>query len=255
MAWASVVHAQQAPQAFEIGRSAEDRPIMAYRFGDGPVKRALIGGIHGGYELNTIQLMSETIGFLGTNPGEIPDHVTLFIVPMMNPDGFFGGRDRINGRLNGNRVDLNRNWDYQWSEQAWHGRWPVSGGVMPFSEPETRAIRQFIFDEEIDAVIFYHSAFGAVFSGANRDVSASEALAKMVAGVTGYRYEPDGIPGQIMTGNAIDWLTGQGIDAIEIELTNHRDIDWLQNLRGIRAFLNWKSDTSDAAESSTDRKR
>jgi murein tripeptide amidase MpaA len=237
-----------SPALIEMGRTVQGRPILAYRFGDGPMKRALIGGIHGGYEINTIQLMSETIAYLSTNPGTIPEHITLFVVPAMNIDGAVAGTDRIRGRLNANRVDLNRNWDYKWSAQAFHGRWPVSGGSAPFSEPETRAVRDFIINENIDAVIFYHSAYPAVFAGANRDVSQSVSLAQAVAGATGYPYRPAGIPGQVMTGNAIDWLTGQGIHAIEIELTNHRDTDWLQNLRGIREFLEWEAALSEESE-------
>jgi hypothetical protein len=253
-AHAGAAKAQVTPSPIEIGRTMKDRPILAYRFGNGPVKRALIGGIHGGYELNTIRLMSETIAHLSVNPGEIPDDVTLFVVPAMNVDGTLAGTDRVRGRLNANRVDLNRNWDYKWSEQAWHGRWRVSGGDAPFSEPETQAIRDFIFQQEIDAVIFYHSAYPAVFAGAHRDVSRAEALAQAVAAATGYLYRPDGIPGQVMSGNAIDWLTGQGIEAIEIELSNHLDTDWLQNLRGIRAFLHWTANSPPSGEGAGNRR-
>lgn len=236
---AVVVAQSSTQQSIEIGRTVKGRPIVAYRFGDGPVKRAIIGGIHGGYEANTIRLMSETIDYLGVNPGEIPEGITLYVVPAMNVDGYLAGMDRVRGRLNANRVDLNRNWDDKWSAQAWHGRWRVSGGDAPFSEPETQSIRDFIVTQNIDAVIFYHSAYPAVFSGGHRDVSQAETLAKVIAGATGYPYQPDGIPGQVMSGNAIDWLTGQGIEAIEIELSVHDDTDWLQNLRGLRAFLNW----------------
>ncbi len=242
--------AQALPPAIEIGRTTEDRPILAYRFGDGPVKRAIIGGIHGGYELNTIRLMSETMAFLGANPGTIPESVTLYVVPVMNVDGFHAGVDRIRGRLNANRVDLNRNWDYKWSAQAWHGQSPVSGGDAPFSELETRAVRDFIIGQGIDAVIFYHSVYPAVFAGANREHSAAEALAKLVAETTGYPFRPNGIPGQVMTGNAIDWLTSQGVEAIEIELSDREDIDWLQNLRGLRAFLRWPAEDT-APEAAT----
>jgi hypothetical protein len=249
-----MARAQTQPATIiEIGRTVQGRPIVAHRFGDGPVKRALVGGIHGGYEANTVRLMSETIDYLGANPGEIPEHMTLYVVPAMNVDGFFAGTDRIRGRLNANRVDLNRNWDYNWRQQAWHGRWPVSGGSTPFSEPETRAMRDFLLENDIEAVIFYHSAFAAVFAGRHRHLSETEALAKVVAGATGYLYRAEGIPGQIMNGNAIDWLTGQGIHAIEIELTNRDDIDWLQNLRGLRAFLNWKAAGESADASFIDR--
>jgi hypothetical protein len=93
-------------------------------------------------------------------------------------------------------------------------------------------------------VIFYHSAFAAVFSGANRTRSETEPLARRIARATGYRYRPDGIPGQVTTGDSIDWLTEQGIDAIEVELTDHSATDLAQNLRGLRAFLTWSLPTS-----------
>jgi hypothetical protein len=64
-------------------------------------------------------------------------------------------------------------------------------------------------------------------------------LAQLLAEATGYRYAPEGVPGQITTGDAIDWLTVNGITAVEVELTNHFDLDWEQNLRGLRAFLEW----------------
>jgi hypothetical protein len=65
-------------------------------------------------------------------------------------------------------------------------------------------------------------------------------LARLLAEATGYRYAPEGVPGQITTGNAIDWLTVNGITAVEVELTTHHTLDWDQNQRGLHAFLNWK---------------
>jgi hypothetical protein len=217
----------------------QQRPIIAYRLGRGPIVRALIGGLHGGYEWNTVTLMTETIDYLMTQPDMIPEQVTLYIVPVANPDGLVAGTDRIKGRLNANQVDLNRNWDYQWQMTATHGIWPVSAGRRPFSEPETIALRNFIIEHKLDAVVFYHSAFAAVFSGAGVTTSHTVELAHVLAEATGYRYAPEGVPGQITTGNAIDWLTANGITAVEVELTNHFDLDWEQNQRALRAFLNW----------------
>jgi predicted deacylase len=213
---------------------------MAYRLGYGPIARALLGGLHGGYEWNTVTLMTETLEYLTTHPAVIPAQITLYIVPLANPDGFAAGTDRVNGRLNANAVDLNRNWDYQWQMTATHGSWPVSAGHTPFSEPETRALRDFIVERRMDAVVFYHSAFAAIFPGAGITTSHTVELARLLADATGYRYAPEGVPGQITTGNANDWLPANGITAVEVELTNHEDIDWEQNQRGLRAFLNWQ---------------
>jgi hypothetical protein len=227
-------------ESFVFGRSFGGRPLVAYRLGNGPIARALIGGLHGGYEWNTTTLMSQTLDHLLAAPDLIPTHLTLYIIPLANPDGAAAGTAAERGRMNGNGVDLNRNWDYEWRPEATHGTQPVFAGSSAFSEPETAALRNFILDHAIDAVIFYHSAGGVVFSGAGHDTSATVELAEWLADQTGYRYAPEGVPGQITTGNAIDWLTTHGIDAVEIELSTHEDLDWEANLKGILAYLGWR---------------
>jgi len=222
-----------------IGTSVQGRPLVVYRLGTGPIKRALIGAIHGGYEWNTAELMTATLKHLRDQPDLIPPELTLYILPIANPDGYAAGTDPIVARMNGNGVDLNRNWDYRWRMRATHGTRPVSAGTEPFSEPETRAIRDFVVGHKIEAVIIYHSAYSAVFQGAGVMTSKTVELAKLIAQATGYRYAPEGVPGQITTGNAIDYLTVHGIDAIEVELATHHDLDWERNLRGIVAFLTW----------------
>ena len=228
---------------FEIGRSAKNRPIQAYQVGHGPIKRAVIGAIHGGFERNTITLMNQMLTYLRRNPQLVPPQISLYIVPVMNPDGNAAGTDRVRGRMNGNGVDLNRNWDYQWNITATHGNRVVSGGAGPFSEPETRAVRDFIETNKMDAVIFYHSQFDAVFSGTGHDTSKTVELALYMAQATGYRYRPEGVVGQLTTGDSIDYLTAKaGIAAIEIELLTQRSIDWDRNLPGLIAFLSWGLD-------------
>ena len=238
---------------YEIGRSARGRPIVVHRFGDGPRARLLVGGIHGGYEANTVQLMSRTVEHLLATPQEVPADMTLYVVVNANPDGYASGTDRLRGRMNGAGVDLNRNWDFAWQRQAWHGMNPVSGGWAPFSEPETRALRDFIRERSVEAAIFYHSQMGAVFHGAGVTQTHSVALAQAVARATGYVHRPEGIPGQIMTGNSIDYLTvHEGVDAIEIELLTRFDIEWQRNLAGVRAFLRWEREAEGRRRQTTD---
>jgi len=230
------------------GESFEGRPLAAYRLGYGPVRRALIGGLHGGYEWNTTVLMSKTLEYLTASPDSIPEELTLYIIPLANPDGAAAGSDRVAGRMNGNGVDLNRSWDYRWQITATHGVYPVGTGAFSFSEPETAALRDFILGRGIGAAIFYHSAAAEVYSGAGTDTSGTVALAETLAAKTGYRYAPEGIPGQITTGNAIDWLTTQGITAVEIELPTHAGIDWEPNLKAILAFMSWSLSSTLTAE-------
>jgi LysM repeat protein len=218
----------------------QGRPLAVYRLGTGSIRRALIGAIHGGYEWNTAELMTETLDYLGAHSDLIPPEVTLYILPIANPDGYAAGTDPIVARMNARGVDLNRNWDYHWQITATHGTRPVSAGTAAFSEPETAALRDFLVMNRIEAVIFYHSAFSAVFQGAGIPTSQTVELAQLIARATNYRYAPEGVPGQITTGDAIDWLTTNGITAIEVELSSHQTLDWERNLRGLEAFLNWK---------------
>jgi murein tripeptide amidase MpaA len=223
---------------WQYGRSAGGRPLWVYRFGTGPSARAIIGGIHGGYEWNTVVLVSETLKYLQDNPALLPDAVTLYVVPCANPDGYAAGTDREVARMNGNGVDLNRNWDYQWQETATHGTRPVNAGTGPFSEPETAALRDLILNNRVEAAIFYHSANARIFHGLETERSATYELAQAVSEVTGYPVAAS-MPGQITTGDAVDWMSAEGLAGIEVELTTHEDIEWDRNLDGLKAFLNW----------------
>jgi hypothetical protein len=231
--------------SFVYGTSFDGRPLMAYRLGTGPSVKAIIGGIHGGYEWNTVVLVSETLKYLQESPILVPEDVTLYIVPCANPDGYAAGTDLEHGRMNGNGVDLNRNWGYHWQPTATHGTRPVNAGTLPFSEPETSALRDFILERNVTAAIFYHSAMARIFYGAERDCSATYQLAQEVSDATGYPISA-GVLGQISTGDAVDWMSARGLAGIEVELTTHEDIEWERNLQGLLAFLDWPPPPSPA---------
>jgi hypothetical protein len=217
--------------------------LLAYRLGIGESARFIVGAIHGGYEWNTTEVVSRTLEYFREYPDQIPANVSLYLIPCANPDGYAAGTDAVVGRMNANGVDLNRNWDYTWQPTATHGTRPVSAGAAPFSEPETALLRDLFLEKEVEAVIFYHSAMGVVFSGADRVNSATYELTEVIAAATGYRHQTEGVPGQITTGDAIDWLSMIGVAGTEIELTSHASVseqEWQRNLEGIVAFLTWQ---------------
>ncbi|MBN2386111.1 MAG: hypothetical protein JXB85_03770, partial [Anaerolineales bacterium] len=224
-----------------IGHSVEGRPIEVYRFGTGPTHRLIVAGIHGGGEYNTILLAYELIEHITAHPNTIPDHITLYIVPNLNPDG--EAREHgPNGRANANGVDLNRNWPYDWhAEWDRYGCWvrtPVTAGDYPASEPETSTLLFFIQFTNIDALISYHSAALGIFAGGNT-YGPSVRLAEAVADVTDYPWPPIDT-GCNITGDLTDWAASRRIAAIDIELTNHTDTDFEINLRVLRTFLIWR---------------
>ncbi len=242
----------------EIGKSFQGRPIKVHKFGNGPNRIIFVGGIHGGYEWNTILLVYKMIEYFQEYPEAVPETITLFIVPSANPDGQVAvtGKegeftrddvfsDTIPGRLNGNHVDLNRNWDCQWAPTAIWRQEEVSGGSGPFSEPETQALRSFIEKQQPQAVIFWHSKANGVFAADCPDDPRptethlrSFELAQLYGSAAGYPvYEY--FTSYPVTGDAGDWLTKVGITSITVELKTHEGLDWPQNLDGILAVLDY----------------
>jgi Zinc carboxypeptidase len=226
-----------------IGRSVKGHPLEVYQFGTGPTQRMIIAGIHGGYEANTTQLGWALIKHLSSHPELVPGNVTLYILPVFNPDGLAFAEDE-NGRANANGVDLNRNWDADWQYTwAMEGCWQltsVTGGKYPGSEPETQALMDFIETHPLDALISYHSAALGIFPGGKPLHPASVDLAEQVAAVSYYPYPPIDT-GCVYTGQLIDWAAQENIAALDIELSTHGNIDWAINLAILDTFLNWQA--------------
>lgn len=138
----------QADQRNEIGRSVQNRPIVA--FGSGPRDAALkvlvVGAIHGD-ETAGMRIARRLIR------GAPISRVNLIVIPTINPDGV-AARTRGNAR----GVDLNRNFPYRWQ--------PLGGGEYsgrgPLSEPESRAAHEFILRARPDVTIWFHQPFGLI---------------------------------------------------------------------------------------------
>ncbi len=224
-----------------IGTSVAGRELEVFQFGSGDSQRMIVAGIHGGYEGNTIRLADELIQVLTAKPDLIPPTVTLYILRSLNPDGE-ARSESYKGRTNENLVDLNRNWPAYW-QSTWplEGCWTytyVSGGSHPASEPETRALMNFLLTYRIEALISYHSAVLGIFPGGQPPDPASISLAEAISKVSDYPYPPIETGCQY-TGQLIDWASLQGIAAVDIELTNHEDTDLWQNLKVLETFLTW----------------
>ncbi len=223
-----------------IGHSAEGRPIIAYRIGQGPIKIALIGDIHGGFEANTYLLAQQLWEHFSAHPGQVPSSASLWIIPTMNPDGLAMGQ-----RWNANGVDLNRNADTDldgcagndWSPDTFvlEGPQPGAGGPYPFSEPESRAIRDFLDDAWI--AVFYHSAAEAIFLDTCQRHAPTAQLAAALSAGSGYPVPEEGWLGYPITGDFGDYLVGEGAAAITVELTDHEDPEFERNLEGVQTML------------------
>jgi len=241
---------------WSVGLSVEGRSIEAYTYGTGSSHLLFVGGVHGGYEWNSVLLAYRFIDYLDEHPEFIPESMTLTVIPSANPDGLYTvtGKDGrfdlmdvatdkgvlASGRFNAHEVDLNRNFDCKWQpESTWQSR-KVSAGDSSFSEPESRAIRDFVVKNNPVAVVFWHSQAGAVYASeceegilpVTRDIMTAYAKASDYSAV-------DTFDSYAVTGDAEGWLASIGVPAITVELKTHETIEWEQNLAGINALFDY----------------
>jgi len=233
---------ENGPRPIIIGYSVSGRPLETYTFGQGERQVMIMAGIHGGYEGNTTRLADELILYIVEHPEIIPSDVKLFILRNINPDGAARGKG-IYGRVNDHGVDLNRNfpvnWQAEWDRDGCWDDTETTGGTGPGSEPETRAVVNFLASHRVQALISYHSAALGVFPGGEPWDDDSKRLAKQLSKATGYPYPPIDT-GCHYTGTLADYAVSLGASAVDMELENHRDTDFKENLKALKVLLAWQ---------------
>lgn len=239
-----------------IGKSVEGRDIKAYHYGTGGTELLFIGGIHGGYEWNTSLVAYQFMDYLKKNPTSVPANVKVTVIPVLNPDGLnkvvgttsvFTASDVsktdavvVSGRFNGNTVDLNRNFDCDWQANATWQNKTVSGGTEAFSEPESKAIKNYVETNKPTAVVTWYSAAGGVYASNchNGVLSETTKLTKLYADASGYPAHAE-FDFYELTGDMVNWFAKNNIPAISVLLTNHTDTEWSKNQAGITALLKY----------------
>ena len=174
---------------FSIGKSVEGRELYAFKIGSGS-RRVFICGAHHGMEWLTAkvcmefgkeladacagrksfeqQASTQQICFKDeTHCGKENsfDFPSVYIVPMVNPDGVEIAASGYRWQANARGVDLNHNYDALWSlsrvaEEKFGIVRPCAskyGGEYPESEPESRALADFTRANNFDAVFALHS--------------------------------------------------------------------------------------------------
>ncbi len=222
---------------FVIGYSVQTNPIRVYRFGAGDQILLLIGGIHGGWEANTVELVEQLIHHFSTTPADILPGITIHLIPAANPDGLALGTGR-NARYNGHAVDLNRNWACEWSSEAYWRDQRVFAGSAPMSEPETQSIAAYVLEMQPEVVLFYHSQAAGVFAGDCEGRGVSGEMSAVYGEAAGYTYGA-AFSAYPVTGTAASWVDSLGIPSADVELETHDDPEFARNLQAIMALQAW----------------
>ena len=230
-----VIAEQRGPESV-IGTSVGGADITAYHFGTGANEILFVGGVHGSDAPSTEDVAEQLVAYLGDNPSVVPSEVSVTVIPSLNPDG--AAKSGVAGRFNNNNVDLNRNFDCEWSATGMWRDQEVSGGSRPFSEPEAQALQEYVNTYNPSAAVVWFASEGEVYPSACSETPSTESveLAATFASAAGYGVEAE-FDAYAITGDMVNWMAQQNIPAISVLLTSRTNAEWTKNRAGIEAVL------------------
>lgn len=248
--------AEAAPEVatlVDLGESTEGRRLAGLRITAtaSPRTRVRVLGAHHGDEPISAELalgLAEELvsGWLEAEPGvtELLEEHEVFVQPVVNPDGL-----AADTRANARGVDLNRNYDFEWSSASYQP------GEAPFSEAETRAVRTQAAWTAYGSGLSLHSGalnLGWVWNHTldrTEEDALLEELALAYAAVceaSGF-YVTNGADWYVTHGDTTDWAYGRhGTLDYTLELSSEKapplaELSAWQEVHspGMRAFLAW----------------
>ncbi len=232
----------------KIGNTIKNVPINYYKIGGGKLKIIFISAMHGN-ETGTVKLAHKLINFLFENRKKYPEF-TFYIIPCLNPDGygkalknsdyFNGGRI---GRFNDNDVDLNRNFNTPsfkkesvWlSGKNYSNKETVYCGEFGDSEPETKALTDFIKKENIKVLFSFHNAGRDVMGN---KVHPSQKLVEIYAKKCKFKiFSEEEWTKLEQSGTLKEWCEENSVAYVEIEGSTRWGSDWKIQKPAVEATL------------------
>lgn len=147
-------------QVVVLGSSVQGRDLWAMKISDNVTLEenepevvfwAAIHGDEFGSAQTNYQYGLDLLGRYGVDPlvTQAIDDLEIWIVPLVNPDGYANGT-----RNNANGVDLNRDLGFNWDK--------AGGSSSPFSQVETQVLRDFCLAGNITLSVTHHCS-GNIF--------------------------------------------------------------------------------------------
>ncbi len=223
-------------EKFSIGETVMGREIPCVKIGRGK-KHIVINGAHHGLEYITSAFLMSFIKkycgsllnnekILGFDVVSFFDEITLYIVPMLNPDGVDIAVNGLNitnpwhrrlislvgihsfqkvWQANANGVDLNHNYDADWKMTVDSPSPTKYGGEYAFDQPESSHMAKLIRDVDCNLLLCFHSQGKEIyydFNGQQED--GAKELAEKMAKISGYEVKkPEGTASY---GGCKDWF-------------------------------------------------
>ncbi|KAB2331033.1 M14 family zinc carboxypeptidase [Bacillus mesophilum] len=227
----------------KFGKSSFGRNLYAVRLGKGN-RNILIVGSHHGREWLTTSLtmkMMEDYAYayhqkkgIGGYSYRLLDEISIWFIPMLNPDGVvlqqegidafpkgFHGRllemndgrsDFTSWKANGIGIDLNRQYPSGWDELQTGSElpsWQFYKGKHPVEAAEVKALIRFVYKINPELAVAYHSSGQEVFWDYHNGAHSvrDRAIANEVAELTGYPLsEPSA---EAVGGGFKDWFISE----------------------------------------------
>ena len=208
------------------GLSVEGRELLLIRLGKGDKKIFLCGTHHAREYITSSYIMkmteeyakSYTAGskFAGYDVKALLEKVTLYIVPMVNPDGVnlvnngikaVSDQDTVAAmamvkktyrewKANINGVDLNRQYPADWDEKYDNVGKPASEnykGTASATEPEVKAMMELSENNNFILAASFHTKGNTIFwadSGTVKAIPGVQDMVKRLVSLTKYTMEP-----------------------------------------------------------------
>lgn len=230
---------QRAPVSDTIV-THEGRPLWWVKVSDNPgtdedEPEVLYTALHHAREPNSLSQLIFYLWYLLENYDNDPeiqylvDNEEMYFIPCINPDGYLYneatnpdgfGYWRKNRRDNGDGtfgVDLNRNYGYEWgynnSGSSPNTQFDTYRGPGPFSEPETRMVRDFCLQHDFIFAFNYHTFSNLlIYPWGFSDELAEPALAQYAELFVRENHYHAGVAsetvGYAVNGTSDDWMYG-----------------------------------------------
>jgi len=232
----NLIKAHKCMELFSIGESVMEKKLLCIKAGSGK-RKLFINGAHHGLEYLTAAFIMKFLAeyaecmenngeMFGYSPLELSKKTSLYAVPMVNPDGVdiaTNGIDITNPhhrklislvgihsfnkvwQANVRGVDINHNYNAGWRVVEARPSPSRYSGPYSESEPETKAIVEFVRSMDFDMLMAFHSQGGEIYYDYDGKAEArSRKLASEFASVSGYvAASPEG---SAAFGGCKDWF-------------------------------------------------